>query len=1382
MSQDDDSVSIAIPEQSQDVSYANKTQGDQIQSTQSNIEPATTDRHSNDSITPIDEAIATNSSSAQEHYQDQGNNSSSTVSVNNREPITIKEALVVDISADKGWVASIVETSDASGASKKLDLRMNKLYDSESKTLDDTGYFIEEEITKHMPQSMNNYYYFLSISSNGERVAISFLPAQELSKTEDKNAELPSLSRCLVFQVDTEAGKISLENDKLMLQGKAAFLPNGYLALIGKRKIKVYDCKAVYKLVYWFDISPLFYPRKSAYLTSNELSWANTSLLHTTSSVNQHRKSDRPLDQFPLEAYLQLSKLVEYDVFTTTYEDNIIRLWSPETGCRLTSFKTPSLETPLALTSDGIFLAMLSDSTGSINIYHIKTGLLTNSLRTDMSGYGMTYAEFHRRNTLLFLIKVRQFKSNNGSSNALISFEVWNISVEKLIFQDEEEIRLNWKVKNSYMKPFIIETKALHSIAYTAVYTTIADDGSFLLKSMSLDVFKTRNPSSPNSNIKHNWIAKPFSYQFNHYSYNELNDNHSVVYFYLDETPNILLRIGRHTVQLWRVSDINNQEELSESDALIFISTFKSPLYSSNKPFDNIWFRFDIILLGYLPAYFIRGKGDVDNFQRNEDVSGFDKEKWAEHGIAFCSDNTLRIQIFEPIHSYKANGESLDIHLPLDALDDSLSDKYVSTDYYFVENAINSLYYINLQLEEKKTEYSRLLYNKTRDKVISCVDQMIKIKSRYFTTISGSNSLALLSKFADGRDILFKVIQHEEMALCLFTYIHNMANTEEQGKRADRNENALIILIEEQEFALYDLLLNRVILHAEELGAGCYIAITDALIFLESRGDTDVLRSSCRKLQFLNINPEILPIVVDEILKSLSVKTLHKKLKMEFQDLKPSATNEQIPRYDNCWKDRFLYWSASYLYLLKVLLGGLSILTKMLYAKYRHDDPDEFVAYLFGNPADESLIQFCTVPYVYFCSYDIYKEDVENEEVNSNRDQKLPLLQRMARTLIRLFAWLLARLPTDVLLATLPPGVLLDILPPDSPLALLPREDLLALTVARKTAEEQNFLHKLAITMKHLWVQLKILDSQIPSRPVYKKKSALMKLALNQHENDLFGQEDTVLEVLLYFKWKKKIKYRFFLICFIHAIYYVSFSVGVLFSPEVFDYAPGITITNNAKHMATVTLMLVSCGVLWYQEARQFLKMGITYWNRSSSLFYNSVDLVALILPIVNLWQMLTDKPGLDELSAMTTIILWLHGILRLRALPFFGVTLETIIQLIKSVYKTLLIMLLVLFAFTNAFIVLLARKDDAYFQEQYSGSIDLNNSDSSAENTVSYNDDSSSNNFKNPVKAFSTLWFFIYGVWDPINDGDAGDDYMIMVLAILFSFLTVLLFFNLVM
>lgn len=345
--------------------------------------------------------------------------------------------------------------------------------------------------------------------------------------------------------------------------------------------------------------------------------------------------------------------------------------------------------------------------------------------------------------------------------------------------------------------------------------------------------------------------------------------------------------------------------------------------------------------------------------------------------------------------------------------------------------------------------------------------------------------------------------------------------------------------------------------------------------------DLDVLRSSCRKLQFLNINPEVLPIVNNEIPKVLSVKTLHKKLKMEFQDLKPSATNEQIPRYDNCWKDRFLYWLALSLYSLKALLRQFSSSTNI--------------------PVDESLIEFYIAPYVYLCSYDICEEDVENERRSPNRDQKRPLLQRMVLALVELLDWPFFSLPPDIVYEII---------------------------AEREITGGQSFVQKLAITIWRLRTQIKDLNSQFHSGPVYKEKSVLMELALNQRENDLFSQEDTVLEVLLYFKWKKKIKYRFFLICFIHAVYYVSFSVGVLFSREVFDYVPGMPIVNNAKHMATVILMLVSCGILWIQEARQFFKIGFARWEYFFS-FYNYVDLFALALPIVNLWQMLTDKPGL---------------------------------------------------------------------------------------------------------------------------------------------------------
>ncbi|KAI8090140.1 uncharacterized protein B0P05DRAFT_324894 [Gilbertella persicaria] len=109
--------------------------------------------------------------------------------------------------------------------------------------------------------------------------------------------------------------------------------------------------------------------------------------------------------------------------------------------------------------------------------------------------------------------------------------------------------------------------------------------------------------------------------------------------------------------------------------------------------------------------------------------------------------------------------------------------------------------------------------------------------------------------------------------------------------------------------------------------------------------------------------------------------------------------------------------------------------------------------------------------------------------------------------------------------------------------------------------------------------------------------------------------------------------------------------------------------------------------------------------------------------------------------------------------------------------------MVFVVFAFTNAFIVLLRHKDDSYFQEQYTGHVLFPNSTPAPENDPNITlVDGGANEFTNVFKAFKDVWFFIYGVWDPINAGDSADNIMSMILAIIFSFIVLLLFFNIVM
>lgn len=113
---------------------------------------------------------------------------------------------------------------------------------------------------------------------------------------------------------------------------------------------------------------------------------------------------------------------------------------------------------------------------------------------------------------------------------------------------------------------------------------------------------------------------------------------------------------------------------------------------------------------------------------------------------------------------------------------------------------------------------------------------MQKVNSNYFTTISGSSTLAMLASFDIGREILFDVLETDALPISLFSYVRHNARTEQHDERKTRKENALTILIEKLEYDLYYLLFNRLILHSKKLGIGSFSALTDTLVFLQSRG------------------------------------------------------------------------------------------------------------------------------------------------------------------------------------------------------------------------------------------------------------------------------------------------------------------------------------------------------------------------------------------------------------------------------------------------------------------------------------------------------------------------------------------------------------------
>lgn len=741
------STAIDMPE---DDHHQDGDQADQAQHLQHSNEPDTTDQPTDTSITVNESTPADNNSLEQQNDQERPESPSPATSTLNRVPLILEKALLIDISADAKWVASLVERSEESEASKQYYLKINKLYDDESYTLDGSGNSTEENITKCIPTDMKSYFYFLSVSPNGSRVAISFLPAKEFSSESPKlDLDLPSAPKCFIFQVlfqKDRVAKIEPEETKIKVQGKATFISDNLLSVINGSRIMVYDINRAYKLERWYDAVTLFYSEHSKLLLVS-LSWSNTHLLERTSSVNKHQADRRPLNQLLAAAYLQLTEFMEDYVMVSTHDKNVIRVWSLRNGCRLSSFQTLTPEVPLALSDDNNFIATFSKSASLVNIYHIKTGLVSNTLRTTLGddlcskrhlNHQMVHAKFCNSGKLLFLIQVRPLKLNVDSNNALITFEGWDIAAEKQIVKQTVDIRVNWKSKNSYVKPCIVERDEDNWPFYTALYTALMGDDSCEFRSLDLDVFKRRNATGEEGTFTYNWIPLSISEaqhekeDSNDELIDNLNDFSKVTCFRLKENPNVVMRIGRHTVQLWHVSDLKSNQEHSSQDRLIYICAFKSQssLHHPNNPFDYQWYRWDVSMgldsttVASAPSE-SRSSTEEDedvSWQADEacteangppvlwqaDLDGLDFiEHWDSFGIAFHDNmlgNMLSIWLTEAFDEDQMYSTSLEVYLPLGSLTPEAYN--VCTEYHYVESAINALTYIQLMPDYQETPVS----------------------------------------------------------------------------------------------------------------------------------------------------------------------------------------------------------------------------------------------------------------------------------------------------------------------------------------------------------------------------------------------------------------------------------------------------------------------------------------------------------------------------------------------------------------------------------------------------------------------------------------------------------------------------------------------------
>ncbi|KAI8876345.1 hypothetical protein K501DRAFT_288939, partial [Backusella circina FSU 941] len=283
-------------------------------------------------------------------------------------------------------------------------------------------------------------------------------------------------------------------------------------------------------------------------------------------------------------------------------------------------------------------------------------------------------------------------------------------------------------------------------------------------------------------------------------------------------------------------------------------------------------------------------------------------------------------------------------------------------------------------------------------------------------------------------------------------------------------------------------------------------------------------------------------------------------------------------------------------------------------------------------------------------------------------------------------------------------------------------------------------------------------ESLMENLTKHHKNSLFTRTALSDTENKIFRQGYTVMEVLVTYKWKAFARDRFIIILLLQVTYYASFSIGVALAEEIFGYVPGHQITHPGQILSLVVALLLGLFLL-IQEYRQW-KVARWFYLKS---FYNYLDLASFLLPLATFFLLRFDSTGLYEVSAISTLVLWIHFILRLRVFRTVGYLLEMVIQLSAKIVPVTFVMLLVVIAFTHSFFVLLRKRGDLFIE-------DASNNDGDADNI-----------FSNVFFAFITVWFFIFGVFDPLFEGELGRYPMALILAVVFSLIIVLILFNVV-
>ncbi|KAI9263134.1 hypothetical protein BDA99DRAFT_571860 [Phascolomyces articulosus] len=255
--------------------------------------------------------------------------------------------------------------------------------------------------------------------------------------------------------------------------------------------------------------------------------------------------------------------------------------------------------------------------------------------------------------------------------------------------------------------------------------------------------------------------------------------------------------------------------------------------------------------------------------------------------------------------------------------------------------------------------------------------------------------------------------------------------------------------------------------------------------------------------------------------------------------------------------------------------------------------------------------------------------------------------------------------------------------------------------------------------------------------------------------SEVFRQGEPAMEAMLMYKWRTFGRARFTWVCLIYIANQVLFSVNVAF-PKI----------NNT---ATLVLMLTVSAFLVTQETRHIWFCGVGYFR----LFYNYISLAAVLLPIAGAIVILSGREYPVDACAISVFMLWLHSLVRLRVIRDLGIVFEIVVQISKRMTSLALLLFIVLCTFTHTFIVLLFNVSDEEFVQSYEGTVDITRPLEMTSNPID------ANRFRNVGLAAKTVWFFLHGRWDILQNRPVESRPLVSILSVVFSISTTIILLN---